>query len=245
MSNTILIALFAFLIIATIIVFVSIYNKLSKQLSKEEREKESLRISYDQLRKEKIELDDQIQLSLNQEKTYKVAYEDWKSKYDLLESKFNVLRKEIENKTYPTGNQTNLKTEEEVIEVKSKALDSNQESKTNSNNNQNEISLLTSDLRNILNQHLQILSKVINSESGIQLMDLGVKSDPLHWIMGIDEDISSILKNQGIRTFEQLHELPKKELRKLMLQFEDIDERLIESWPMQAGAIIRSQAEKE
>ena len=63
--------------------------------------------------------------------------------------------------------------------------------------------------------------------------------------MGIDEDTSSILKNQGIRTFEQLYELPKKELRKLMIQFEDIDERIIESWPMQAGAIIRSKEDSK
>ncbi|MBK7812061.1 MAG: hypothetical protein IPI50_12670 [Saprospiraceae bacterium] len=45
----------------------------------------------------------------------------------------------------------------------------------------------------------------------------------------------------GIRTFHQLSELARKDLKKMMVQFEDIEDKLIESWPMQATAILNSK----
>lgn len=237
MNSSILLALFAFLLITTIIVFVGMYRNLKKRVASYDLENNQLRISYDQIRKEKLSLDDQLHQATNQERTYKVAFEDWKSKYDLMELKYNNLKREYESKSITINDE--LKSVNGLED--SKELTS---SKTNSNTTipLQELNKITDDLRTVLNQHLEILDKIINQDGDLKLNEVPVKSDPLHWIMGIDEDTSNILKNQGIRTFEQVYELPKKDLRKLMVQFDDIDDRIIESWPMQAGAILRSRS---
>ena len=59
--------------------------------------------------------------------------------------------------------------------------------------------------------------------------------------MGIDDEVSKQLQNQGINTFEQISSLQNKEIRKLMVQFEEIDDKIIESWPMQASAILNTK----
>ena len=102
MNSNVLIALFAFLLIATVVTFISMYRNLRRRFDSLELEKESLRNSYDQIRKEKLNNDDQFQQALNQERIYKVAFEDWKSKYDLLELKYNTLKKDYESKPSET-----------------------------------------------------------------------------------------------------------------------------------------------
>ncbi|MFN8332369.1 MAG: hypothetical protein U0T81_14325 [Saprospiraceae bacterium] len=54
---------------------------------------------------------------------------------------------------------------------------------------------LSSDIRNILNQHLEILSKLVH-DVDLSPNSTAPKSDPLHLIMGIDEDVSAVLQNQ-------------------------------------------------
>jgi predicted flap endonuclease-1-like 5' DNA nuclease len=96
----------------------------------------------------------------------------------------------------------------------------------------------------ILDQHLEIISSLIGDEK-MEAINKKIKpADPLHWIMGIDEDVSKRLQNQGIKTFTQISSLPKKEIRKLMDQFEEIEEKVIESWPLQASAILNTQEHK-
>ncbi len=242
MNNTILIAIFAFLLIATIVSFITIYRNLKKQLEFSDKEKEALRLSYDQIRKEKIDLQDQLQLTQNQERTYKVAFEDWKSKYDMLELKYSGLKKESEPKN-SSGTAITVSDSESSLSLNT-GLNSSKKSPVDSSDHLHaELSHFTRELRQILDQHVEILNKIIGADPDLKWSTSPAKSDPLHWIMGIDEDTSGILKNQGIRTFEQLYELPKKDLKKLILQFDEIDERIIESWPMQAGAIIRSKQE--
>ncbi len=193
----------------------------------QEREKENIRFSYDQIRKEKMDLEDQNQQLQNQEKTYKVAYEDWKSKYDLLEIKFNSLKKDLESKSQTSNSEI------------SKIVLSAKNSESNSSNT--ELSQITLELKKVLDQHLEILSQFISSDKKTETEEsVESKQDPLHWIMGIDEDTSKILKNQGISSFEQLYDLSKNDVKKLMIQFDHIDDRIIESWPLQAGALIRS-----
>ena len=64
MNSNVLIALFAFLLIATVVTFISMYRNLRRRFDSLELEKESLRNSYDQIRKEKLNNDDRIVYSL-------------------------------------------------------------------------------------------------------------------------------------------------------------------------------------
>lgn len=231
MSSSLLVALFAFLFVATLIACISLYVSFRNQLKSKDLEKESLKIAFDQIRKEKIDLQDRVSLAQNEEKTYKVAFEDWKSKYDLMESKYNSMKRELE-----TRQPISEKSESNPIQYTNTSHESQSPTLTK------ELSQITADLKTILNQHLEVLGKFVSTESiQTQLTKQETPSDPLHWIMGIDEDTSRLLNNQGINTFKQLSELPKTELKKLMIQFDDIDDRVIESWPMQAGALIRSK----
>ena len=59
--------------------------------------------------------------------------------------------------------------------------------------------------------------------------------------MVIDDEVSKQLQNHGLNTFEQISSLQNKEIRKLMVQFEEIDDKIIESWPMQASAILNTK----
>ncbi|NOT36039.1 MAG: hypothetical protein HOP11_01525 [Saprospiraceae bacterium] len=229
MSSSVLIALFAFLFVATLIACISLYVNLKNQIQIKDNERDTLKAAFDVTRKEKFDLQELVDQAQNQEKTYKVAFEDWKSKYDLLEAKYNSLKRDSEHKT--------------AITEKSELKEQTKASGTENLSEISELSKITYDLKSILNQHLEVLGKMVNTDSNQQevISTPNVQSDPLHWIMGIDEDTSKILKNQGIQTFEQLYNLPKTEIKKLMIQFEEIDDRIIESWPMQAGAIIRSK----
>mgnify|MGYP003440082950 CR=1 FL=1 len=65
-----------------------------------------------------------------------------------------------------------------------------------------------------------------------------IPADPLHLIKGIDPETSTKLQSQGIRTFEQIAHTARKDLKKWIFEFDDIDDKLIESWPYQAEAIM-------
>lgn len=237
MSSTVLIAIFAFLLVVTVISFFSIYTNLKKQNGFLEREQQSLRLTYDQIRLEKLQIEERYEQANNLERTYKVAFEDWKSKYDLLEIKYNALKKDLEQQRIAESKST-----EPVAAIVNNSS-SESDRPRNSTANEDELSefrQLSNDIRNILNQHLEILSKMVH-DGELSPSSSPPKSDPLHLIMGIDEDVSVVLQNQGIRTFDQLVDLPRKEVKKLVAQFDEIDERIVESWPLQAGAIIRAK----
>lgn len=220
---------FAILAIASIGILIWNINRLKSQVYELKNERDQIRINFDQIRKEKIDLDDKIAQHQAQERTYKVAYEDWKSKYELLEQKFLSYRKEseikplLENKPNASIPKTLESQHSETVDEKS----------------------LAKELKSVLDQHLEILKNLIQDEVQGPLKQKNIPSDPLHWIMGIDDDTSSVLKNMGIRTFEQLSELPRKEVKKMMVQFEDIEDKVIESWPLQAKAIINSRIEHQ
>lgn len=57
-------------------------------------------------------------------------------------------------------------------------------------------------------------------------------------IDGINEEIFAEFKELGVNTFVQIAEASRKDLKKWMFHFEEIDERIIESWPYQAKAIL-------
>jgi len=224
MSSTLLIALFAFLFIATLITSIFIYLSMKRVIETRNFEKENMKATYDQSRKDKIDLEDQLQQLQNQERTYKVAYEDWKSKYDLLELKYTNLRKEIETKAGSTSIEAD--SDEKVFERQ--------------RDSKSEVHSITLEIKDILNQHLEALNQIIHP--GRKSTKSHTKpAEPLHWILGIDQDTSRILQNNGINTFERVSKLSKAEVRKLKTQFEEIDENIIESWPLQASAIIRSK----
>lgn len=209
---------------------------LKSQVEDLKSERNQIRSSYDQLRKEKIESDEKLSQIQSQERTYKVAYEDWKSKYESLEIRYQALKKELESKPIQTSNQANMQTTESAVEKKS------QNPLINKGQSGPAESQILEELKLILDQHLELLKNFMNEGNSSGSIAKTEHSDPLHWIMGIDEDTSAVLKNLGIRTFRQMADLPKKEIRKLMLQFEDIEDKVIESWPLQAVAILNTQS---
>jgi len=99
-------------------------------------------------------------------------------------------------------------------------------------------SKIVADLKSILDQHLMIISNIIGDEKMEQYTLKAQPSDPLHLIKGIDEDVASRLISKGIRSFDQIKNTSKKDLRKWMVEFDEIDDKLIESWPYQAEAIL-------
>jgi len=234
MNNiTLIIASFAgMLAVAGIVTLYWNMRILKSQVEDLKTERNQVRASYDQLRKEKIESDEKLAQIQSQERTYKVAYEDWKSKYESLEIRYQALKKDLDSKTA----QTNPPSTESTIEKKNFNSIS-----TKDPINPSESQIL-SELKLILDQHLELLKNFMNEGTAASGTSKIEHADPLHWIMGIDEDTSNVLKNLGIRTFRQMAELPKKELRKMMLQFEDIEDKVIESWPLQASAILNTQA---
>jgi hypothetical protein len=205
---------------------------LKSQVEELKSERNQIRNNYDQLRKEKIESDEKLTQIQSQERTYKVAYEDWKSKYESLEIRYQALKRDLDSKSTQA---VHLNTEV-VADKKPQSNNLGKEQPLHSE------SQILSELKLILDQHLELLKNFMNEGSAASGVSKAEHSDPLHWIMGIDEDTSVVLKNLGIRTFRQLAELPKKEIRKMMLQFEDIEDKVIESWPLQANAILNTQA---
>jgi len=87
---------FAILAIWTIAVCLNLSYKRKEENRLLTQEKEILKSQYDQSRKEKIDIEEKANNALAQERTFKVAYEDWKSKYENLESKYIQTRKEMD-----------------------------------------------------------------------------------------------------------------------------------------------------
>ncbi|MBK9107547.1 MAG: hypothetical protein IPM92_03980 [Saprospiraceae bacterium] len=211
------------------------------------RERDELKFLYDQLRKEKLDFEDKIIQAQSQEKTYKAAYEDWKSKYAFLEEKHINLKKEFEGGHLSSNEkesfQTELQQKDQVIaglQLRLNQLESKE------GNTATADSKIVSDLKAVLDQHLSIISQIIGDEKMEQYTQKASPSDPLHLIKGIDDKISNALQSHGVRTFEQISKTPKKDLRKWMIEFDDVDDKLIESWPFQAEAIMNVLAsEKE
>ncbi|HRG33398.1 MAG: hypothetical protein JNK69_06495 [Saprospiraceae bacterium] len=233
-----LFSIFAILAIASILTL--FYNlKRQKELTNSIlSEKDQIKIAFDLCRKEKMDADDKLNLIQAQEKTYKVAYEDWKAKYEMLENRFILLKKELEAKPLPVAPQIfsepKSTTDIPQSDVHHEFIEKDAPSETS----------IVQELQLILDQHLEIISSLIGDEK-MEAINKKIKpADPLHWIMGIDEDVSKRLQNQGIKTFTQISSLPKKEIRKLMDQFEEIEEKVIESWPLQASAILNTQEHK-
>ncbi len=208
-----------------------------------QREYELLKIQYDQIRKEKIDQEDRLNQAESQERTYKVAFEDWKSKYSLLEENFLRLRKELESQVEnPHKDMEALKNEllqkSERINMLENQLQQWSLQSSATKQQAPSDSKIIADLKSILDQHLAIISQIIGDEKMEQYTQKSTPADPLHLIKGIDAHISQALQSHGIRSFEQIAQIPKKDLRKWMIEFEDIDDKLIESWPYQAEAIL-------
>lgn len=87
-----------------------------------------------------------------------------------------------------------------------------------------------------------ILQQVIGEETFTKLtLSHVAPTDPLVWIVGIDENVKEKLVSSGIRSFEQIAEISQKEMRNWFVLFEDVDQNLIESWPLQAQAILQTK----
>lgn len=244
------IALFVFfglLVAATVVYALFSVNKNSRALKEIQRERDELKFLYDQLRVEKLEFEDKIAQAQAQEKTYRAAYEDWKSKYAFLEEKHLQLKHECENGSFNNDETKNLQNELlqknqliSELELRINALEKQERPASGSD------AKIVSDLKAVLDQHLSIISQIIGDEKMEQYTQKSQPADPLHLIKGIDDKISHTLQSHGVRTFEQISKTPKKDLRKWMIEFDDIDDKLIESWPFQAEAIMNVLAsEKE
>ncbi|MBK9272342.1 MAG: hypothetical protein IPM48_12175 [Saprospiraceae bacterium] len=208
-------------------------NRLRDKIRDLKSERDQIRLNFDLLRKEKFETDEKLNQLQAQERTYKVAYEDWKGKYEILEQKYTLLKKEMDSKVESIQDYTVGRVGKNEQDY---SLSTNRESPQETAGHQ-----ILKDLKSVLDQHAEVLRKLIADDKIISAPIKELPSDPLHWIMGIDEDTSAEIKNMGLRTFQQIAELPRKEIKKMMLQFEDIEDRVIESWPLQAGAILNSK----
>jgi predicted flap endonuclease-1-like 5' DNA nuclease len=236
---------FAILAIGTIAVCLNLNYKRKDEIRQLLTDKETVKIQYDQARKEKIDLEEKANNAIAQERTFKVAYEDWKSKYEILESKYIQIRKEIEQ--INANNATSKLIANEATPVKLEEKTSTLESTFAQKNevlpysNQENTSVIQ-ELKQILNQHMQIISGMINDEKSVQkLFEPPIQIDPLMLIDGINEEIFAELKEIGVHTFSQIAEATRKDIKKWIFHFEEIDENIIESWPFQAKAIINFQ----
>ncbi|MBK7305063.1 MAG: hypothetical protein IPI90_17935 [Saprospiraceae bacterium] len=237
MGNTYIffVSIFAILALASIL---TLFFNLKRQKTLTDsalNEKDQIKLAFDLCRKEKMDADDKLSLIQAQEKTYKVAYEDWKAKYEMLENRFILLKKEIESKPNYVESQV-------VPDIKAtiKPSQTEQNKEVTATETISDKSIIK-ELKLILDQHLEIINNLIGDEKFESIHKKAKPSDPLHWIMGIDDEVSKQLQNQGINTFEQISSLQNKEIRKLMVQFEEIDDKIIESWPMQASAILNTK----
>ncbi|MBK7359088.1 MAG: hypothetical protein IPI45_06735 [Saprospiraceae bacterium] len=238
---------FGILVICSLVALWIVASKFRLEARDAIRDKNELRLIYDQLRKEKFDLDEKILQTLEQERTYKVAYEDWKSKYVILEEKYLEVKRKLEdpslitdfeqsNQALKQSQNLNQELELKVFELEQQLL----RLKTNQKLSESESgdSKIVADLKSILDQHLMIISNIIGDEKMEQYTQKAQPSDPLHLIKGIDEDVESRLISKGIRSFDQIKNTSKKDLRKWMVEFDEIDDKLIESWPYQAEAIL-------
>lgn len=238
---------FGILVISSLIVMWVVASRYRSEARDAIRDKNDLRILYDQLRKEKFDLDEKILQTHEQERTYKVAYEDWKSKYVILEEKYLEVKRKFEDlsllidseqSNHPLKLAQNLNQELElkVFELEQQILNLKTSQKISESESGD--SKIVSDLKSILDQHLMIISNIIGDEKMEQYTLKAQPADPLHLIKGIDDDVASQLISKGIRSFDQLKNTSKKDLRKWMVEFDEIDDKLIESWPYQAEAIL-------
>jgi chromosome segregation ATPase len=236
---------FGALVVITMVAAWIYSSKASKDAKTAILERNEFKILYDQLRKEKFDLEDRISQIQGQERTYKVAYEDWKSKYALLEDKFQELKRDSE--LHATEDLSHLKTELQVLEKENKVLSAKIEdlesqlaqlkSAPVATPTASQDSKIVTELKSVLDQHLAIISNIIGDEKMEQYTQKNIPADPLHLIKGIDEDVSEKLQAQGIRTFDQIKNSTRIDVKKWMIEFDDIDEKIIESWPYQAEAI--------
>ena len=188
---------FAILAIGTIAVCLNLSYKRKEENRLLTQEKEILKSQYDQSRKEKIDIEEKANNALAQERTFKVAYEDWKSKYENLESKYIQTRKEMDQ--HLANQQISIKSienekaskpqevEQKVVIVPQVNVEEKLSSKMNDNNV--ESSFVLQELKQILNQHVQIISGIIADEKSAQKTSQApIPSDPLTLIDGINEE---------------------------------------------------------
>ncbi|MFZ1424375.1 MAG: hypothetical protein WAS55_11180 [Saprospiraceae bacterium] len=239
---------FGILVLASLIVSWVFTSRATRESKTALKEKEELKILYDQIRKDKFELEEKINQAQGHERTYKVAYEDWKSKYSLLEENYLKLKKDQDIKSPEFIHELEiLQKERNHLEIKNTAqfekiqeleiLLSNLRSSKHSDNTSNDTKIVA-ELKSVLDQHLAIISNIIGDEKMEQYTQKAIPADPLNLIKGIDDEIAYKLQTKGIRSFEQIMQTSKRDLKKWMLEFEDIDDKIIESWPYQAEAIL-------
>lgn len=243
---------FGVLVLATMIIAWISTSKAVRESKSATSEKNDLKLLYDQIRKDKFDLEDKLSQIQGQERTYKVAYEDWKSKYSLLEEKYQLLKKEAqlhspEDLILLHNELKLLKKENESLTEKVKELEFQISSFKSSpvTHSTSSDSKIVSELKSVLDQHLAIISNIIGDEKMEQYTQKNLPLDPLHLIKGIDPEISLKLQAQGIRSFEQIIHTTRKDLKKWMIEFDEIDDKLIESWPYQAEAIMNVKASAE
>ncbi len=225
-------------------------SRSKRELHEIQRDFELLKLQYDQIRKDKIDQEDRLNQAESQERTYKVAFEDWKSKYSLLEENYLRLKKEMdalkESPHYDSSllqNELHQKTDRiHYLENQIQQLSLQSPSTKPADSSDSKI---VADLKSVLDQHLAIISQIIGDEKMEIYTQKSAPPDPLHLIKGIDEHVSQSLLSKGIRSFEQIAQVPRKDLRKWMIEFEDIDDKLIESWPYQAEAILNVRHNSE
>lgn len=247
--------LFIILVLITGLITYFYISRKSNELNNAIAEKNLLKTQFDQIRLDKLGLDEHIQNLVIQEKTYKVAYEDWKAKYEWLDLRYQQLKHDLESKPIKANelvNQFELPSisptsNEKIITSNSKLSDiSNQQPE---NLTQVKTSLpgelygkeILNELKSILDQHLQIIGSVIGDEKLGTIQKKNQSFNPLYYIEGIDHSRALLLNDQGIQTLEQLATISKSILKKWHFQFEELDETIINSWPFQATAILNSK----
>lgn len=239
-----LLIFFAVLVIATIAACVTYVQKYKRNAEQIALDKEALKLQFDQVRKEKLDLSDKFEQLQSQEKTFRVAYEDWKSKYESIEHKYLQLRREFDQmgNTQQTTDKSSPQFSESIQQLDDKLESLSQQIQTLTQTPQHSDPELVSEMRSLLNQHMLILQQVIGEETFTKLtLSHVAPTDPLGWIVGIDENVKEKLVSSGIRSFEQIAEISQKEMRNWFVLFEDVDQNLIESWPLQAQAILQTK----
>ena len=247
--------LFIILVLITGLITYFYIRKKSNELSSAIAEKNLLKTQFDQIRLDKLGLDEHIQNLVIQEKTYKVAYEDWKAKYEWLDLRYQQLKHDLESKPIkanelvnqfelpsisPTSNEKIITSNSKLSDISNQQPESLTQVKTNLPGELYGKEILN-ELKSILDQHLQIIGGVIGDEKLGSIQQKNQSFNPLYYIEGIDHSIALQLNDQGIQTLEQLANISKSILKKWHFQFEELDETIINSWPFQATAILNSK----
>lgn len=247
--------LFIILVLITGLITYFYIRKKSNELSNTIAEKNLIKTQFDQIRLDKLALDEHIQNLVIQEKTYKVAYEDWKAKYEWLDLRYQQLKHDQESKPIKADkladplelpyNSPNSK--EKIITSNSKLSDIDKHQPESITQVKTILPSepygkeILNELKSILDQHLQIIGSVIADEKLGTIHKKNESFNPLYNIEGIDHSRAILLNDQGIQTLEQLANISKSILKKWHFQFEELDETIINSWPFQATAILNSK----